>query len=408
MPDTLAGRTPQVLVIENDPDARTSLRRALEPGFVVAEAVDGVSGVEAALAGAPDLVLVDAALPDIDGYEVATRLRGRGLTAPIIALTSAGSHDRGLSLSAGCDGSVEKPVDGARLPEQLRQFLAGKKEKLKTGEERRYLREYAQGLVEKLEGKVKELTRANERLTVIDRFKTEFMQSVSHELSTPLTPIVGYLKILKSKKLGELNERQEKVVDAMLQSTDRLSRVLDNLVDFAGLETGRYHIRKAPLEPVALAHGCVAESIGQAKGRRVSIVVSDLSGARTLDGDEGRLKQALGNLVDNAVKFSPNGGSVLVELSAGDEGLTISVYDQGPGVPAEERERIFDPFFHASRAGEAEKAPGAGLGLPVTRKIAEAHGGKAWLESPPREQPRKGEHRFHGARAAIFLPWKAT
>jgi signal transduction histidine kinase len=397
----------RILVIDHDAGERASLRAAL-PGFAVEEVAEGRAGVEAASRSGPDLVLVDGSLPDLEGYEIAIRLRGRGVTSPIVGLTVADPVKRGMLISAGCDGTIQKPVDPGKLPDQIRAYLAGKRDRLSSVDERRYLREYAQGLVDKLEGKVKELTEANARLTEIDRFKTEFMQSVSHELSTPLTPIVGYLKILKSRKLGEVNEKQEKVIDSMIQSTERLSRVLDNLVDFANLETGRTLIRRGPVDPVLVAQSCASEQKAAAKARRVSLEVLDRTDGRWISADETKLKQAVGNLVDNAVKFSPNGGHVLIELLGAAEGVTLSVYDQGAGVPVREQERIFEPFFHAARAGEAERAPGAGLGLPVARKVVEAHGGRIWVESPPRQQPDVSQHHFSGARFAMFLPWEAV
>ena len=405
MSDPLAQRPPHVLVVEGDGATRAALRVVLEAeGFSILEAQDGVTGVQKALQGGVDLVLVDVTLPDIAGEDVAARLKGQGLLAPIVALLDRGAKERGVSLSAGCAGAVEKPVDPSTIGAQLRAFLAGKKERLNAADEKKYLREHTQALVEKLESNVRELTRTNDRLTSIDRFKTDFMQSVSHELSTPLTPILGYLQILKSRKLGALTEKQERVIDAMTQSGDRLSRLLDNLADFAGLEVGHAPLRRGPVDLAVVAHAAVAEALGKARPRRVAVSVRDATGGRTIDGDEARLKQALGNLVDNAVKFAPNGSTVLVEAGVKDGRAWLAVFDQGPGIPPEQRDRLFEPYFHAGRTADAPHAPGAGLGLPVVQRIALAHGGKAVLESPPREQPIDAERRFDGLRAVIELP----
>ena len=230
---------PRILYIEDNPESRTLVRNVLEArGFDVLEASDGIAGIDLAISAHPDLILCDIEMPGIDGYETATRLRSyRGLDGcPIVVLTSHG--DRGLSLSIGCDGYIEKPIDVEKFPGQLREFLKGKREKVKTTEERRYLREYSQSLVERLEATVRELTAANSRLRAAARSKTEFMQNLSHELATPLTPITGYLKILKSGKTGTLTEPQQKILESMTLSAERLSRTIDNLVDFATLESG--------------------------------------------------------------------------------------------------------------------------------------------------------------------------
>ncbi|WP_373048356.1 ATP-binding protein [Vulgatibacter sp.] len=393
-----------VLVVASDPGLRVSIRAALESGgFGVDEARSGLSGMAAALGQHPDLVLVEAGLVDIDGFAVVTRLRGRGFSAPLVVIGKAG--DDRHALAAGADGLLALPLDPDTLAARARAWLAGNHGDLPAEQAGSELRAHAQELAAHLEGKARELDQAQHRIEDTNRFRSEFMQAVSHELATPLTPITGYLKILKSEKLGALNDRQSKVIDAMIQSTERLARVLDNLVDFANLETGRTLLREEPVDPRAIAEACIAEMRAAARNRRVGLAIWDESGGRNLVGDATKLKQALGNLVDNAVKFSPSGGQVLVELAAEPEGLVISVYDQGAGVPLAESQRIFEPFFHASRAGEAERAPGAGLGLPVVRAIAKAHGGRAWAESPPRRQPERTGHFYPGSRFSIFLPW---
>jgi signal transduction histidine kinase len=397
--------TPRILYIEDNPESRALVRNVLEArGFDVLEASDGIAGIDLAISAHPDLILCDIEMPGIDGYETATRLRSyRGLDqCPIVVLTSHG--DRGLSLSIGCDGYIEKPIDVAKFPEQLREFLKGKREKVKGPEERRYLREYSQSLVERLEATVRELTAANSRLRAAARSKTEFMQNLSHELATPLTPITGYLKILRAGKTGPLNEPQKRIVESMQVAAERLSRTIDNLVDFATLESGGYAIHRDEFDAQALARRVVDEEKTKAKGRRVTLELQVDSKGRGW-GDERKLKQAVGNLVDNAIKFSPHGSNVMLRVAGDDTRLTFEVYDQGEGLLADEAEKVFDPFFHADRVGE-ERAPGAGLGLPVAKQIVEAHGGRIWAESPPKNQP-DSKHHFSGAKVAFWIPMKA-
>ncbi|HZR06983.1 MAG TPA: hybrid sensor histidine kinase/response regulator [Myxococcales bacterium] len=393
---------PRILYIEDNPESRTLVRNVLEArGFDVLEASDGIAGIDLAISAHPDLILCDIEMPGIDGYETATRLRSyRGLDGcPIVVLTSHG--DRGLSLSIGCDGYIEKPIDVEKFPGQLREFLKGKREKVKTAEERRYLREYSQSLVERLEATVRELTAANSRLRAGARSKTEFMQNLSHELATPLTPITGYLKILKSEKMGPLSGPQRKIIDSMQTASERLSRTIDNLVDFATLESGGYAIHRHTFDPGAAVKSVLDEEKPKAKARRITV---ELLGGPLPDGwgDERKLRQALGNVIDNAIKFSPHGSHVLVQVAADAERLSFEVYDQGEGMLADEAERVFDPFFHADRVGE-ERAPGAGLGLPVAKQIIEAHGGHISAESPPKNQP-DSKHHFSGTRVAFWIP----
>src|SRR5437660_3396954 len=282
---------PRILYIEDNPESRALVRNVLEArGFDVLEASDGIAGIDLAISAHPDLILCDIEMPGIDGYETATRLRSyRALDqCPIVVLTSHG--DRGLSLSIGCDGYIEKPIDVARFPGQLREFLKGKREKVRGPEERRYLREYSQSLVERLEATVRELTAANTRLRAAARSKNEFMQNLSHELATPLTPIVGYLKILRSGKMGPLTDSQQKVIDSIHVAAERLSRTIDNLVDFATLESGGYAIQRDFFDPQELARAVIDEEKPKAKARRITLELT----AEPTDpgwGDERKLKQ---------------------------------------------------------------------------------------------------------------------
>jgi signal transduction histidine kinase len=308
-------------------------------------------------------------------------------------------------LSIGCDGYIEKPIDVEKFPGQLREFLKGKREKVKTTDERRYLREYSQSLVERLEATVRELTAANSRLRAAARSKTEFMQNLSHELATPLTPITGYLKILKSEKMGELTDPQRKIIDSMQTASERLSRTIDNLVDFATLESGGYAIYRDTFDPVAATKAVLDEERPKAKTRRVTVELTAEALPATGWGDERKLKQALSNVLDNAIKFSPHGSHVLLRVTADHQRLNFEVYDQGEGMLADEAEKVFDPFFHADRVGD-ERAPGAGLGLPVAKQIVEAHGGRISAESPPKNQP-DSKHHFSGTKVAFWIPLRA-
>ncbi len=394
-------RPPRVLLIQEPNPRRDELASALRTaGFAVIEVGTGLAGIEAATSNAPDLLLLDVHLPDLDGAEVASRLRRLGMSGlPIVSMGQSKS-ERGMALSAGCDGHIPSPPDLAQLPAQLREFLAGKKDKLRGGDEKRYLKELNQSLVEKLESTVRELTASNDRLRKIDEFRTEFMRAISHELSTPLTPLAGYLKILQSEKLGPLGDRQKKLLESMLQSTDRLGHLIDNLSDFAVLESGNYRIRAEPIDPKAMLTKLVEDlQVTSAKAKYVHLGLKLPEGPLSLMADGPRLQQALGNLVDNAIKYSPHGGEVLLELTTTESGVEFAVYDQGKGILPEDQERIFEPYH----AKGAKHIAVVGLGLPVARKIVEAHGGNLRIESPPKVQPESERH-FSGTRFVLALP----
>jgi signal transduction histidine kinase len=239
-----------------------------------------------------------------------------------------------------------------------------------------------------------------------DRLRSAFMQNVAHELSTPLTPLAGYLKILLSEKVGPLAPQQRRVAEAMASAVTRLTRVVENLSDFANLSAGQAAALATEVEPDALVAQVVEELRPAVKEARLHVQVIP-SGGGPVKADARKLRQAVSNLLSNAVKFSPHGGEVLVEVRRGEGRLRISIWDQGPGIALEDQRHVFEPFFHATRASRGGEArlPGSGLGLPVASRIAEAHGGRVVIESPPGNQrPQGGGHQFGGTRVVLEIP----
>ena len=395
----------RVLCIEKDEALRAQLRALLEAsGFAVETSGSGLDGIARALISPPDLILAGVHLPDIEGHELAARLRReRSLAAvPIVALGDSG-EERNAALAAGANGFLSRAVD-ERLGEEVRAFLGGKRERLPEQGEREALRAMSGIMAARLESALAGERDACRRLAEQDRLKSTFMHNLAHELSTPLTPLAGYLRILQSDKLGALAPQQQRIVDAMMQSVGRLTRIVDNLSDFASLQAGQAPILEASVQPDQLADDVVAELRTAVRDARLHLTVQH-AGGPAVRADARKLRQALANLVSNAVKFSPHGGEVLVEVSCEPGKLRYAVYDQGPGVKPGEQDRIFEPLYHAAARGNDEaRPPGSGLGLPVARRIAEAHGGRVTVESPPRTQPADTTHQFTGAKFLLEVP----
>jgi signal transduction histidine kinase len=402
---------PRVLCIVQDEGFRRRARAALEAGgFGVDVAGTGLEGLSRALTLPPELILTAAALPDLSGPELVARLRCEKALAraPIVVLGGAPA-ERDLALAAGADGFLlvtagEADASLAGLADEVRATLQGKRETLAEGAQPGALRALAAGMAARLEAAVAGERRAAARLAEHDRLKGAFVDNLAHELSTPLTPLAGYLRILLSDKLGALAPTQRRIVDAMVHSVGRLARIVDNLADFASLQAGHAPLLAGEVNPDQLVDEVVAELRPAAKDARLHLAVHHGAGG-PVRADPRKLRQALSNLVGNAVKFSPHGGEVLVEVVREGGKLRFLVYDQGPGIRAGEQERIFEPLYHAAaRAGDEARAPGSGLGLPVARRIAEAHGGQVLVESPPRTQPLAALHHYSGSKFVLELP----
>jgi signal transduction histidine kinase len=394
----------RLLCIEEDGAFRERVKAILEQeGFSVDLTGTGLEGIARALTLPPDLVLADVHLPDIEGYELAARLkREKALEkVPFVAVgDSREEHD--VALAAGADGFIERRAGGS-LGEEVRAFIAGKRERLPEEGERAQLRALSGNMAARLESAVAGERRASRRIEELDRLRGAFMHNLAHELSTPLTPLAGYLRILASGKLGAISPQQQRILESMLLSVARLTRVVDNLADFASLEAGSAPLMSSEVEPDRLADEVVQELKAPAREARLHVEVKHGGGAPVV-ADPRKLRQALANLVSNAVKFSPHGGEVLVEVTRDPARIRFTVYDQGPGIRAGEADRIFEPLYHAAARGEDARLPGSGLGLPVARRIAEAHGGRVYVESPPRTQPASVPRHFTGSKFVLEIP----
>lgn len=376
----------RILHIEDDPASRLLVRKILlAASHLVTDAETGLEGIRLAAKERPDLILVDLNVPDLDGYEITLRLRGTpGLEAvPIVAITAEG--DRATSLAVGCDGFLEKPIDARKFPKQIEKFLRGHKERGEAGE---HLRIASQKIVQRLEKKVLDLGEANARLEEMMRLRREFLRNLSHELATPMTPVVGYLKLLLREELGPLTPMQKKALISVDASTARLRSLVDTLLDVSSLETGRLHFYARDYDFREVATRAIDESRARFEDRKLVLHfdVARGKGAMPAVGDPDKLRRALAHLLDNAIKFTPPGGEVAVALvrvgGSEDLGYEVRIADSGPGVPPDRIEKILDPFYQVD--GSVTRAHGGvGLGLAFARRVAEAMGGDVGVSSPP-------------------------
>jgi signal transduction histidine kinase len=372
-----------IIYIEDNLDNQRLVQRVLAArGYELMLAEDGPAGLALARAHSPALILVDLGIHGLDGYETTTRLKGMPHLAqtPIIALTadaSPGSRER--ALAAGCDGFLSKPIDARQLPQQLAEFIAGKREALPSALEAPMLRAYSQKLVERLEQQVHDLTAANAELQELDRLKSQFLGSLSHELRTPLTAMLGYLELLDRGTLGGLNATQHEAVAVMRRSGEVLNSQITNLLYLQEVRSAQ--LRRTQVELDALLRRLADELAAQARLANVALVLElpPQLGA-PLAADEQALSLGLRHLIENAVKFNVSGGKVQVALS--DEGtrVLIRVADTGIGIPADAMEKIFLPFYQVD-ASLARQHAGSGLGLAIARHVVEAHGGQVITRS---------------------------
>lgn len=217
----------------------------------------------------------------------------------------------------------------------------------------------------------------------VDRVKDEFVSSVSHELRTPLGYIKGYTTTLLRRDT-KWDERQvRRFLRIIDESSDQLEGLVDHLLDMSRISEGRLSVHP---EPVAL--GPIVRDIARrANGRpgEHKIVLSVPGDLPLVMADRGRLTQVIGNLIDNAIKYSPAGGTITIGAAVSGPEVVVTVRDEGIGIPADQLERVFERF-HRVNNPQVGQIRGTGLGLPICRAIMEAHGGRIWAETPPDHQ----------------------
>ncbi|MBK8987279.1 MAG: HAMP domain-containing protein [Chloroflexi bacterium] len=233
-----------------------------------------------------------------------------------------------------------------------------------------------------------------ERFAEADRMKTQFLTNMSHELRTPLNSIIGFSRLLLKGIDGPLNENQYESIDTVHRNGQHLLGLINNILDLSKIEAGKVELIYEAVDVPQMMAVTAATTEGLLKGKPISLTVSVPAGLPPISADPLRLRQILLNLVANAAKFTDEGAIVLA-VSDSEDGLTFSVADTGIGIPPAQQEAIFREFMQVDGASN-RVYEGTGLGLPITKRLVEMHGGRIWLTSAPGV----------GSTFWVWLPWE--
>ncbi len=215
-------------------------------------------------------------------------------------------------------------------------------------------------------------------LEVASGHKSEFLASMSHELRTPLNAVIGFSDVLLEGLFGSLNERQEEYVRDIRESGRHLLELINEILDLSKVEAGRMELEPSEFSLPGLIEQCLAQVRERAVAQRLAVSSEIGSEVGAVRADETKLKQVVLNLLSNAVKFTPEGGSVDVRAWLEGDQVVVTVGDTGIGIAVEDQGRIFEAFQRGDRRASVE---GTGLGLTVSRRFVELHGGRIWVES---------------------------
>jgi PAS domain S-box-containing protein len=233
---------------------------------------------------------------------------------------------------------------------------------------------------EKLRQVLEELEAANAQLKKVDQLKTEFLNMTSHELKTPLASILGYSELLAEGVLGEVHPNQEKALDGIVRNAQQLRKLVDELLETSRIESGTL---KLVIEPVVMKDmlGDIMESMeAHAAENKVKLALDAPTKLPVLYCDVQRITQVLYNLIDNAIKFSPEDGTITIVAKPDKSEVLLGVQDQGVGIPPDEVDKVFERFYQVDMFDNRQKG-GLGLGLAISKGIVEAHEGRIWVTS---------------------------
>jgi signal transduction histidine kinase len=354
-----------ILVVDDDPSACLVMRETLESaGFGVIEASDGIEGCLRYEERHPDLLLVDIMMPRMDGYEMCRELRKRpeGAHVPIVMVTGLDDVSSiALAYDAGATDFMSKPANWAILNYRVRYVLRA----------------------EELRGNQERLIAAKEVAEAANRSKSMFLANMSHELRTPLNAIIGFSAMITASMFGPIGDKYVEYAKIIGASGRHLLAVINDILDTVKADADKLSLVEERVDLAEVVE--LGSQIVQDIARQAAIdFACEFEGPLPkVIGDSAKLTQILVNLLTNAIKFSEPGGRVRLKVKQTlHQGVTFSVEDTGIGMSAGEIAIALEPFGQVD-AGLTRKHDGVGLGLPLTERLIELHGGAMEIKSKP-------------------------
>ncbi|MDD5773900.1 MAG: ATP-binding protein [bacterium] len=214
----------------------------------------------------------------------------------------------------------------------------------------------------------------------IEQMKSDFVNAVSHELRTPLTSIREIISIIMDGAVGPVNEKQIKCLNTAINDSDRLARIVNDLLNLSKIESGKIKLKRAPVMISQIVNQVMASFELLARNSKIGIINNIPDGLPSIFADPDKIIQILTNLIGNSMKFTPPGGNIIVNCNISGNFVVISVKDTGLGISDEDQKKLFKKFSQLE-AGSKHRSGGTGLGLVISRELVEKHGGKIWIES---------------------------
>jgi signal transduction histidine kinase len=381
-----------ILLVDDHPANLLALEAVLEPlGHELVRAQSGEEALRCLLRQEFALILMDVRMPDMDGFQTVALIKQRPkmMDVPVIFVSAIAreAHDIGLGYQYGAVDYLTKPFDPDLLRAKVSVLVALHLQAERIAVQREQLME------RRLELQVQQAHRAAAEKA--NKLKDQFLAMISHELRAPLNAIMGWTELLAKFDLDE--ERMRRAVATIQRNAEAQKRLVDDLIDISTMLTGKFRLHLDEVDVAGVVQSAVESARPSAEKKRIELV-SNLEAVERIQSDAARLQQILANLLNNAIKFVPEGGKVTVNLRRAGKRVEIEVADTGIGIALENLPRVFERFWQAERPATMESA-GLGLGLAIADQLARLHGGEIRAASP-------GIGR--GASFTLSLPLNAT
>lgn len=361
-------RTPRLLVVDDDDGFRELLKTILQnEGYKVDTAPNGEEGIRIARNRSYDLIFLDLKMPGMDGMQVLKILKPESPTTDFIIVTAYADVQIAVELiRLGAKEYITKPIEPAEFIQHVRTALRAHAAELRVGE-----------------------------------IQSEFSSRLLHDLRGPVVIVNSSIDLLGKGTPGPVTPEQHQILDMMRAQMNKMDALLTDMIDLTLFESGKVHLERLPLNLDIFVPSICDRMSQQAKAKNISIQTQIGDAIPTLELDPEKMQQVFHNLLDNGIKYTPDGGSITVSVSTGRhvfggkdcESVEIAVSDTGVGIPKEELPLVFDKYKNIL-TGKTSSQKTTGLGLAICRSIVEAHQGKMTAESTVGQ----------GTTIRIFLP----
>ncbi|MDP2921923.1 MAG: ATP-binding protein [Candidatus Omnitrophota bacterium] len=328
----------------------------------------GENILEKAEAGKYDIILLSYDIPGMNGLEILVDMQYKELSGPVVMM--ADPKDEEFAPQAIRDGAYDYVLREKGFEQGLPVIIHNALNAFRAARERERMQK-------EIAAKKIELEAANKKLQQLDKIKSDFVANVAHEFRTPLTIIKGNVDLVNKGGLGDVAPAQKEMLDGAINIVNRLSRLVNDLLDISKIESGKMELKKETVDMNSVIEENLLIFDKMIKDKKQKLEKTIAKGPANINADKDKVTQVFVNLLSNAIKYTPESGVIAIKTTDLEKEIMVEVSDTGEGVAPEDLDKIFDKFTRVT----AEKKEGTGLGLPIAKDIVALHNGRIWVKS---------------------------